>query len=99
MLQLVGRVLGVVTETMNGASGPFTKTTIHVLDGFQSVPVTVGRDFPMADLPKEGEMVTLGVVVSAFARRTGGAGVQMTAIERVKPTGARVAAPAAASGS
>lgn len=84
MLQLTGKCLGVTSEQVNGPSGSFTSTTIHVLSGLDSTKVRVGRDFPPAELPREGEDVALLVVVSAYSGRNG-AGVQMTALSRVEP--------------
>ena len=92
MLLLTGKCLGVQTENMNGPTGAFTKVSIHVLDGLDKFVATVGRDFPPTDLPREGEDVSLAVEVSAFARKAGGAGVQITATSKVKATGQRIAA-------
>lgn len=91
MLQLTGKTLGVTSETRQGPTGSFVATTIHVLSGMESQAVSVSRDFPPSDLPKEGEEVCLNVAVSAFARRAGGAGVQITALSRHR-TGQRVSA-------
>lgn len=96
MLQITGKCLDVTSETVNGPSGSFVSTTIALLVGKASVErVRVGRDFLPSDLPKEGEDVTLHVVVSAYAGRNG-AGYRLTALSRVKG-GARIAPLASAS--
>lgn len=90
-LVITGDCLDVTSETVNGPSGSFISTTIHLLIGVRTEAVRVGRDFPPADLPKKDEKnVGLGVVVSAYAGRNG-AGYRLTAVERVRQ-GARVAA-------
>lgn len=92
MLQLTGKVLGVTSETREGPTGSFISQDIHLLDGLDKTVVRVGRDFPQSSLPKEGDTVTLDVVASAFARRSGGAGLQLTALAISARPGARVAA-------
>lgn len=92
MLQLHAKCLGVTSETVQGPTGSFVSTTIHALSGMESMRVRVGRDFPPADLPKEGEEFALEVVVSAFKRKDGSAGSQVTALRRA--SGRRLA-PAA----
>lgn len=88
MLQLQGKVLGVTSENRQGGpSGTFVQTTIHVLDGFDKYEARVGREIMPEQLPKEGDEVTLGVSVSAFARKSGAAEVQLTA-EKVLSNGA-----------
>lgn len=82
MLQLTGKVLDVITETVNGPNGSFVSTTIHLLTGLQTEAVRTGRDFPPADVPKKDEDVTLEVVVGAYAGRNG-AGYRLTALRRV----------------
>lgn len=92
MLTITGKVLEVTSENVNGPSGSFTSTTFHILSGKANVQqVRAGRDLPPADFPREGEDVTLEVVVGAYAGRNG-AGYRLTALSRVKGTGARVAA-------
>lgn len=91
MLRITGDCLDVTSETVNGPSGSFVSTTIHLLSGLQVERVRVGRDFLPADLPKAGDKnVDLAVVVSAYAGRNG-AGYRLTALERIKP-GVRAAA-------
>jgi hypothetical protein len=90
MLQITGKTLDVTTETVHPPGGSsFESTTISLLAGKASVErVRVGRDFEGV-LPKEGEEVTLSVVVSAYASRNG-AGYRLTALGRVG--GQRIAA-------
>ena len=82
MLRITGKTLDVTTEQVQLAGrDPFTSTTISLLVGKAQVEhVRVGRDYQGA-LPKEGEEVTLHVVVSAYATRSG-AGYRLTALGR-----------------
>lgn len=94
MLTISGKVLEVKSETVNGPTGSFVSTTISLLSGKSDVQhVRVGRDYPAARVPKEGEDgVTLEVAVSAYATRNG-AGYRLTALDRVEAShGQRVAA-------
>jgi len=83
MLQITGKTLDVSTETVTPNGGqPFESTTISLLTGKADIAkVRVARDFQGA-LPKDGDQVTLDVVVSAFATRAG-AGYRLTALARV----------------
>jgi hypothetical protein len=96
MLRISGKSLGVTSEQVNGPSGQFTSTKIHVMvqtpQGPQIEAISVGRDYPPADLPREGEDVELAVAVRAFPLRAGGAAYSFTATSRVKASGQRVAA-------
>lgn len=96
MLTIKGKVLQVTTENVNGPSGPFTTQSIHFMYPTKFGPkveaVRVSRDFAQADIPREGEEVELSVVVSTFTFKDGGAGYRLTALDRVKVAGARVAA-------
>lgn len=97
MLQLTGKCLGIKSETVGSGMDSFQSTTIHVLvqgDRPKVEDVRIAREFPPADLPKDGEDVTLEVSVSAFAFKRGGAGYSLTALRRV---GARRAPVSAAS--
>lgn len=99
MLTITGKCLGTKSETVNGPNGSFVSTEIGLTtgDGFDLnvERIRVGRDFPTASLPKDGDTVTLRVVVSAYATRNG-AGYRLTALDRVHQ-GARVAPVANAS--
>lgn len=91
MLRITGKVLDVTSETIQGPTGSFVSTTIHILDGVRVEGVRVARDFPPADLPRKDEEVELVVSVSAWAGKSG-AGYRLTALSRVKSAGSRVAA-------
>lgn len=95
MLRITGKVLEVSTEIVSPAnSQSFESVTIALLTGKAAVErVRVGRDFQASDMPREGEDVTLNVVVSAYAGRNG-AGYRLTALGRER-VGARVAAATA----
>lgn len=95
MLQLTGKCLGTKREVIQGPSGPFESVTIRLQQGegfdLSVHDVRPARDFPNADLPRDGETVTLNVVVSTYATKQG-SGYRLTALSR-EHKGARVAAP------
>ncbi|MCW2787154.1 MAG: phiB5 01 [Marmoricola sp.] len=90
MLQIQGKALDVSVEHVTPANmAAFDSTTVSVLTGKAEIEkVRIAGSFDGA-LPKEGEEVTLNVVISAFATR-GGAGYRLTALSRVQ-VGARPA--------
>lgn len=90
-LQLRGRVLEVTSETVQGPTGSFVSTTVHVLAGVHVEAVRTGREFPMSDLPKKDDEVALNVAVAAYSGRNG-AGYRLTALSRVYATPAAVKA-------
>lgn len=92
-LVITGKVLDVSTETVQGGpNGSFQSTTISVLSGKARLePVRVGRDFPLANLPKEGDETALEVVVSAYSAK-GGAGYRLTALGLAAPAVSKHAA-------
>lgn len=83
MLTITGKVLDVTSENVNGPSGSFISTTVHLLSGVQVYAVRAGRDFPPADLPKKDETVSFEVVVGPYASKSGGASYRLTALRRL----------------
>lgn len=96
MLTITGEVLDVTSETIQGPSGSFVATRIHLLAGLRVEEVRVGRDFLPSHLPAKGDHVALVVVASAFKTRQG-AGYSLTATSRVDTP--KAAAQPALSGS
>lgn len=97
MLQITGKTLDVTVEDINGPTGSFQSTTIHLLCGSGAESnverVRVARDFPRNLLPKRDEDCTLNVVIAAFKTRDG-AGYRLTALSRAGVAAPRVAASA-----
>jgi hypothetical protein len=99
-LTLTGKSLGVRREWVDGPSGRFESIDfgIQTGEGFDLKVefVRPSRDFPVADFPKDGEDISLAVVVSPYSTRQG-AGYRLIAMSRVR-AGSRVASvPASAS--
>jgi hypothetical protein len=82
MLRIKGTVLDVTSETIQGPTGSFISTTVHMLSGLNVERVRVGRDFPANSTPKKGDEVELEVVIQAYAGKNG-AGYRLTALNRV----------------
>ena len=94
MLQVTGTAVEVQQKTGGAPGQEFHYTEVAVLTGKASIErVRLGRDFKGAP-PVEGQQVTLGVVVKAYAGRNG-AGYQLTAVERIDSTAARPSLAAA----
>jgi len=83
MLQVVGKVLDVSTETVNANGNSFESITVSVMTGKADIEkVRIGRDYPTMRMPREGDEWAANVVVSAFSRKDG-AGFRVTAISEV----------------
>lgn len=81
-MQYTGEVLGLTTSRVvpRDGSEPFDSQTLHLLDGLDKVELGLSREAVAQGVPERGELVTVEVGVSAYATRSGGAHVRLTAL-------------------
>lgn len=79
---LAGEVLGVEQRSGGNGETAFSYVNVHVLEGIKVHQARIGRDFG-PNTPRAGERLVAEVEVSAFQRRNGGAGIQVTLVRRV----------------
>lgn len=83
MIVLIGTVADTSVRHVEPANGtPFDVQLVHILMGRWVDAVALAKDF-QGDVPGVGEVVSLEVIATPFARRKGGAGIQYTALRRV----------------